>query len=1390
MNFIKYFYNIFAEARDAFKPKQPKQTVLSILEKYKDDPDILISFRDNVQWISEKNPDIKKTLSVGIGINPNNRYGTPTGIYGYVLQPMWQNFKRKSIPFAGDRPVIVVYKPDLKDGEKIARSSDFKKEQLEQVFLKLKNMYYYTDDDLQHLLDQIEDYYKDTAFKTLWSLTRKIAIQDTNNNRYVSGIERHVNYWSNLLIKLGYPIIIDDVGTGTIHSNEPTQSVVFGRRFVKVLETIENKNWQEIDSSNTVGKLLSKITDYVFVNSNLGKWSESIKNFNTDVKNKIFMSLLKSNNLQYLSEKDVQNFKPETFLNDKSYKNITDIYDLTKNNYLINYLFKYLDYGNVCEFLIFFISSSKADITESQMINLIKACYKNIPTQSIDGAIRNIKQIIDDKFNYSIKVKRTFIYKTLEKISKNFGKSENTSQEKENLVLISNRLALMLYDDSVIKSDDVVWKVLNKKLDSTIFIDALSNAILERVRTGHIYRNLQEKIPSYIIKKIESDLNKTPPDSTSSVYYSDFFYNNQFLLNSLNINWLSNLFVANCLENYKSGILDLIVKQFNRFSPNNVKENINYALETFEFLTSEKYYISNFEKLNESIKKFITSDYNKVVEILIKSAFKNNYSVGYIKTLMGDKNFNTWLEKNKDSIESNISRPIILNDIDSELLFNNQYNIKVAIDDYSANNDLKMETIYDYIYWFVQFNQQLREKIINKINPSTLYSNKIVQFDQIDKEFDFKKVLSFVHDMLKKEQYTVQEIVQNLNKDFLNSEKTKKYFSNIIQQQKQSFFSSLIKDLLPINNQHNTSKRFLQELFQDVVFFEYDASRHTSLSTPVFLRKDDYEKVLQTKVKLSVLDFDSFMQNIKLSLSNYSGKYQVDSDVLIACANNKESCLFLKDYNVDAQDIYVVENDVPVLNDQGYEQYPFYIKTSVFLDKFKNLPELETPKPLSREKGIAISKHGLSQKNSDRIVQYDGETYIWFPKLYIFECGLNTSDLYINSYGLIKQYTAGQADTYIKLTLWTKLFGNLSEISVEQFIETHKNCPKELLPLLSFDVSSSLAYIGRYKDISDDVSLYKESLFVYDAKRNVWIKASVNNEELSPQSHVAVKKSFFNKNLIHQQLATPELYKYNLSGTFNLFYKNNLQQIIYNAKNQQQLMLQELQMTSANFDHSKLWKSKSPDEIIIALYKGFTFNNFFCLSDYVEMESKDLYSIDKDSISWYNYSGSCDEKMIGIKLSDWETFTGLKYVDVVGIPAEIKEYFEVDQNKNSQIKNTLLTNYDKIPLEIKQNKPTKTMFGETPSQEPLVYLGNGISKGWSKYLNVNAEHIYIFNVVPSNNNNNTGYWVNGYSGNIPVSFYALKRSVWEHIVGKKVPEEYYKDQPTDQPTDEQDDLKI
>jgi ribosomal 50S subunit-associated protein YjgA (DUF615 family) len=218
-SFSHFYENFLLE--NVRKEREEKYDLVKFLEKFQNEQDVMFSFRDYI--------DNKKIGAVNplIGINPKTTYSTPNGIYGYPLEETKHKVKTDSLPFGSNRPIVVVYKP--KKNVRVVRTSTFSKNDLNESLEKLEKITNLTIEELRELIDyEIDLKYSKNSAQTLWSLVRILS-------------ERNVNKWSKMMIDIDIPIFIDDLGSGTIHSQEPTQCVVFGKNFVDILGVLEKK---------------------------------------------------------------------------------------------------------------------------------------------------------------------------------------------------------------------------------------------------------------------------------------------------------------------------------------------------------------------------------------------------------------------------------------------------------------------------------------------------------------------------------------------------------------------------------------------------------------------------------------------------------------------------------------------------------------------------------------------------------------------------------------------------------------------------------------------------------------------------------------------------------------------------------------------------------------------------------------------------------------------------------------------------------------------------------------------------------------------------------------------------------------------------------------------
>jgi ankyrin repeat protein len=224
---MKSFKQFLIEARR--NPElNPKINLLDIIKKYKDDPDVYISYRS-----------IDK-----IGINPMSKFNTPNGIYTYPLKEIYDKIYNniEDVPFAGKEPYIYVIK--LKSQYKKSFINDLYTEYDSKMFdndmIKLRKTFInnvnqnrgdwtYTEEKFN---DIIENASRHATIKNpsgiMWNITRMLSKQNPNA-------------WNHTLrVVLGYSGMADKTGNGIIHTAEPIQAVFFDIKSFDVIDIIHN----------------------------------------------------------------------------------------------------------------------------------------------------------------------------------------------------------------------------------------------------------------------------------------------------------------------------------------------------------------------------------------------------------------------------------------------------------------------------------------------------------------------------------------------------------------------------------------------------------------------------------------------------------------------------------------------------------------------------------------------------------------------------------------------------------------------------------------------------------------------------------------------------------------------------------------------------------------------------------------------------------------------------------------------------------------------------------------------------------------------------------------------------------------------------------------------
>ena len=196
-------------------------------------------FRDPLlalQQIQKTHPN-PKNLAVTftridkVGLNPQNKWKTPLGIYLYPIDYVIE--KKMNVPFAGDQPYLNVC--EFTRPQKILHmTSDVSS----QKGMELLNVF--PKEQVDQASESVGNYDLRSNYSKLWLVTKAIA-----NDKPTQ--------WNINLRKCGIDGFMDH-GTGTIHINEPTQCVVFSADNLKLLHSIDNPRYYKTTDKFGVDK--------------------------------------------------------------------------------------------------------------------------------------------------------------------------------------------------------------------------------------------------------------------------------------------------------------------------------------------------------------------------------------------------------------------------------------------------------------------------------------------------------------------------------------------------------------------------------------------------------------------------------------------------------------------------------------------------------------------------------------------------------------------------------------------------------------------------------------------------------------------------------------------------------------------------------------------------------------------------------------------------------------------------------------------------------------------------------------------------------------------------------------------------------------------------------
>jgi hypothetical protein len=223
--------------------QNPKLSPIEQLRKYKDDPDIFISFK-SVPFVH---------------INPAYPFNTPAGVYFYPLKVFWEmhtsDFEAGKFPskFATNLRYIHVIKYNGKGERIVRRPVEYTKTDLEHDLKMLDRLGY----DVEGMMSKLpNNQYTTTPFGQFWNTLNVLTTHVTGNTS--NGANKQSLAKNKILRQLGYAYICErEYGSGgVIHPNEPAQGFFTSGAYLKTIDQIDTV--RSTDSSRDLMQELLK----------------------------------------------------------------------------------------------------------------------------------------------------------------------------------------------------------------------------------------------------------------------------------------------------------------------------------------------------------------------------------------------------------------------------------------------------------------------------------------------------------------------------------------------------------------------------------------------------------------------------------------------------------------------------------------------------------------------------------------------------------------------------------------------------------------------------------------------------------------------------------------------------------------------------------------------------------------------------------------------------------------------------------------------------------------------------------------------------------------------------------------------------------------------------
>jgi hypothetical protein len=227
----------------------------------------LLDYYSNAKTLgyNRKNAFVSFTEIDKLGINPKSSYNTPLGIYAYpmsyVLDSVGSHHTMDLLPFSGDTPYANMFSLKGSVSSNIIIAENFSDNDLDKYYQKLYKLYKAYIPQLGDFINTSFDNAKIPGWAAgrLWYVTKELA--ETISKGSAPKI------WNAIFRKLGIDAFIDDTNLAIIHSNEPTQMVVFNPRIIKDVKRVYNKySPSYMEQAQNFGSVIKELMYYVKTN--------------------------------------------------------------------------------------------------------------------------------------------------------------------------------------------------------------------------------------------------------------------------------------------------------------------------------------------------------------------------------------------------------------------------------------------------------------------------------------------------------------------------------------------------------------------------------------------------------------------------------------------------------------------------------------------------------------------------------------------------------------------------------------------------------------------------------------------------------------------------------------------------------------------------------------------------------------------------------------------------------------------------------------------------------------------------------------------------------------------------------------------------------------------